>query len=151
MNVSLKPAAVPKMPPNRQGRTQGAAAKARTPMKKLLEPVQISIRAIPARGRPYPRRCCSSGVLVGILIALGISSTAGQMDSLDAGRRAGKEAPKDEYVLKAATGDQSRSLSSAACAKSPALSGALLRQLPNRSQMERAARGHHQAGWCGCN
>src|SRR6267154_3226259 len=103
-------------------------------MKKLLEQFRNLNPRDPGAWPPLPKVMLLLGVLVGI-IALGyFLDWQEQMDSLDAGRV--QEAKlKDEYVLKQQQAinldlyrQQLREIDSSF--------GALLRQLPNRSQMD---------------
>src|SRR5258708_24512276 len=113
-------------------------------MKKLLEQFRNLNPRDPGAWPPLPKAMLLVGVLVGI-IALGyFLDWQEQMDSLDAGRV--QEAKlKDEYVLKQQQAinldlyrQQLREIDSSF--------GALLRQLPNRSQMDALLVDINQAG-----
>src|SRR6267154_218694 len=113
-------------------------------MKKLLEQFRNLNPRDPGAWPPLPKAMLLVGVLVGI-IALGyFLDWQEQMDSLDAGRL--QEAKlKDEYVLKQQQAinldlyrQQLREIDSSF--------GALLRQLPNRSQMDALLVDINQAG-----
>src|SRR6267154_890204 len=113
-------------------------------MKKLLEQFRNLNPRDPGAWPPLPKAMLLVGVLVGI-IALGyFLDWQEQMDSLDAGRL--QEAKlKDEYVLKQQQAinldlyrQQLREIDSSF--------GALLRQLPNKSQMDALLVDINQAG-----
>src|SRR5712691_10210905 len=113
-------------------------------MKKLLEQFRNLNPRDPGAWPPLPKAMLLLGVLVGI-IALGyFLDWQEQMDSLEAGRV--QEAKlKDEYVLKQQQAinldlyrQQLREIDSSF--------GALLRQLPNRSQMDALLVDINQAG-----
>src|SRR6266850_3110899 len=113
-------------------------------MKKLLEQFRNLNPRDPGAWPPLPKAMLLVGVLVGI-IALGyFLDWQEQMDSLEAGRV--QEAKlKDEYVLKQQQAinldlyrQQLREIDSSF--------GALLRQLPNRSQMDALLVDINQAG-----
>src|SRR6266481_4930193 len=113
-------------------------------MKKLLEQFRNLNPRDPGAWPPLPKAMLLVGVLVGI-IALGyFLDWQEQMGSLDAGRL--QEAKlKDEYVLKQQQAinldlyrQQLREIDSSF--------GALLRQLPNRSQMDALLVDINQAG-----
>src|SRR5260370_9556604 len=113
-------------------------------MKKLVEQLRNLNPGDPGAWPPLPKAMLLLGVLVGI-IALGyFLDWQEQMDSLEAGRV--QEAKlKDEYVLKQQQAinldlhrQQRREIDSSF--------GALLRQLPNRSQMDALLVDINQAG-----
>src|SRR3979411_572359 len=113
-------------------------------MKKLLEQFRNLNPRDPGAWPPLPKAMLLLGVLVGI-VALGyFLDWQEQMDSLEAGRV--QEAKlKDEYVLKQPQAvnldlyrQQLREIDSSF--------GALLRQLPNRSQMDALLVDINQAG-----
>src|SRR5260221_2951581 len=112
--------------------------------KNLLEQYRIGKPGDPGGGPPLPKAMLLVGVLVGI-IALGyFLDWQEQMDSLEPGRV--QEAKlKDEYILKQQQAinldlyrQQLREIDSSF--------GALLRQLPNRSQMDALLVDINQAG-----
>src|SRR5258706_13927948 len=113
-------------------------------MKKLLEQFRNLNPRDPGAWPPLPKAMLLVGVLVGI-IALGyFLDWQEQMDSLEAGR-AQEAKLKDEYVLKQQQAinldlyrQQLREIDSSF--------GALLRQLPNRSQMDALLVDINQAG-----
>src|SRR3979409_519895 len=113
-------------------------------MKKLLEQFRNLNPRDPGAWPPLPKAMLLVGVLVG-LIAMGyFLDWQEQMDSLDAGRLQAAKL-KDEYVLKQQQAisldlypQQRREIDSSF--------GALLRQLPNRSQMDALLVDINQAG-----
>ena len=113
-------------------------------MKRFLDQFKNLNPKDPGAWPPLPKAMLLVGLLVGI-VALGyFLDWQEQMDSLDAGRQ--QEAKlKDEYVLKAQQAinldlyrQQLREIDSSF--------GALLRQLPNRSQMDALLVDINQAG-----
>jgi type IV pilus assembly protein PilO len=113
-------------------------------MKKFLDQFKNLNTRDPGAWPPAPKAMLLVGLLVGI-VALGyFLDWQEQMDSLEAGR-AQEAKLKDEYVIKAASAinldlykQQLREIDSSF--------GALLRQLPNRSQMDALLVDINQAG-----
>src|SRR5216683_7275603 len=113
-------------------------------MKKLLEQFRNLNPRDPGAWPPLPKAMLLLGVLVGIVTLGYFLDWQEQMDSLEAGRL--QEAKlKDEYVLKQQQAinldlyrQQLREIDSSF--------GALLRQLPNRSQMDALLVDINQAG-----
>jgi len=103
-------------------------------MKKLLDQFKNLNTRDPGAWPPLPKAMLLVGVLVGIVVLGYFLDWQEEMDSLDAGRQQEVKL-KDEYVAKAQQAinldlyrQQLREIDSSF--------GALLRQLPNRSQMD---------------
>jgi len=113
-------------------------------MKKFLDQFRNLNTRDPGAWPPVPKAMLLIGLLVGIVVLGYFVDWQEQMDSLDAGRQ--QEAKlKDEYVSKAQQAinldlyrQQLREIDSSF--------GALLRQLPNRSQMDALLVDINQAG-----
>ncbi|HET7200757.1 MAG TPA: type 4a pilus biogenesis protein PilO [Burkholderiales bacterium] len=113
-------------------------------MKKLLDQFRNLNTRDPGAWPPLPKAMLLIGLLIGIVVLGYFLDWQEQMDSLDAGRQ--QEAKlKDEYVAKEQQAinldlyrQQLREIDSSF--------GALLRQLPNRSQMDALLVDINQAG-----
>jgi type IV pilus assembly protein PilO len=113
-------------------------------MKKFLDQFKNLNTRDPGAWPPVPKAMLLVGLLVGIVAMGYFLDWQEQMDSLEAGR-AQEAKLKDEYVIKAAAAinldlykQQLREIDSSF--------GALLRQLPNRSQMDALLVDINQAG-----
>jgi len=113
-------------------------------MKQLLEQFRNLNPQDPGAWPPLPKALALLGLFIAILVGGYFGDWAGQLESLDAGQRAEK-ALKAEYVNKKGQSinldlyrQQLREIDSSF--------GALLKQLPNRSQMDALLVDINQAG-----
>lgn len=115
-----------------------------TTMKQLLEQFKNLNPQDPGAWPPLPKALGLLGLFVAILVGAYFGDWAGQLEALDAGQRLEKQL-KDEYVNKKQQAinldlhrQQLREIDSSF--------GALLKQLPNRSQMDALLVDINQAG-----
>lgn len=113
-------------------------------MKQLLEQFKNLNPQDPGAWPPLPKALALLGLFIAILVGAYFGDWAGQLEALDAGQRLEKQL-KDEYVNKKQQAinldlhrQQLREIDSSF--------GALLKQLPNRSQMDALLVDINQAG-----